>query len=78
MSEALEGKTGTEGKLVEIPVCYGGSYGPDLSFVAAHGNITEEEVIRIHSGRDYRIYMLGFLPGFPYLGEWMKPLLLPG
>lgn len=59
---------GRSGKLVEIPVCYGGIYGEDLSFVAEHAGISEEEVIRIHSGRDYLIYMLGFLPGFPYLG----------
>ena len=56
------------GKIVEIPVCYGGELGPDLSFVAEHSKCKEREVIRIHSQRDYRIYMLGFLPGFPYLG----------
>ena len=57
-----------QGRVVDIPVCYGGRYGEDLPDVAAHAGLTEEEVIRLHSGRDYRIYMLGFLPGFPYLG----------
>ena len=52
----------------EIPVCYGGDFGPDLKTIARHANLPEEEVIRIHAGRDYLIYMLGFLPGFTYLG----------
>ncbi len=52
----------------EIPVCYGGVYGEDLPFVAAHAGITPEEAVRIHSAFAYRIYMLGFLPGFTYLG----------
>ena len=56
------------GRIVEIPVCYGGDFGPDLPFVAAHAGVDEAEAIRLHSGRTYRIYMLGFLPGFPYLG----------
>lgn len=55
-------------KVYEIPVCYGGEYGPDLANIAEHAGLTEEEVIRIHSSRDYLIYMLGFLPGFCYLG----------
>ncbi len=59
---------GAEGKCVVIPVCYGGAYGPDLPFVASHAGLTESEVIRLHSAKEYRIYMLGFLPGFPYLG----------
>lgn len=53
---------------VELPVLYGGFCGPDLGFVAAHAGMSEEEVVRIHSGTDYLIYMLGFTPGFPYLG----------
>lgn len=57
-----------EGRLVEIPVCYGGTFGPDLPFVAEHAGLMEKEVIELHAGREYRIYMLGFLPGFPYLG----------
>ncbi|MBQ6475276.1 MAG: 5-oxoprolinase subunit PxpB [Clostridia bacterium] len=51
-----------------IPVCYGGKYGEDLEDVAAHAGITTDEVIRRHSAPDYLIYMLGFLPGFSYLG----------
>ena len=55
-------------KVFEIPVCYGGEYGPDLAKIAEHAGLSEEEVIRIHSSKDYLIYMLGFLPGFTYLG----------
>ena len=55
-------------KVWEIPVVYGGEYGPDLVTIADHAGLSEEEVIKIHSGRDYLIYMLGFLPGFTYLG----------
>ena len=55
-------------KIFEIPVCYGGAYGPDIGTIAKHAGLTEEEVIQIHSSRDYLIYMLGFLPGFCYLG----------
>ena len=60
-----------------IPVCYGGSMGEDLPFVARHAGLTEEEVISIHSGRDYLIYMLGFLPGFSYLGGMDERLFTP-
>ena len=55
-------------RIFEIPVCYGGEYGPDLENIAANAGLTPEEVIQIHSSRDYLIYMLGFLPGFAYLG----------
>lgn len=51
-----------------IPVCYGGEHGMDLTFIAETHGISEEEVIRIHSGADYRVYMIGFAPGFAYLG----------
>jgi len=57
-----------EGKLVEIPVVYGGEYGPDLEFVAEYNGLTPDEVIEIHSRPVYRVYFLGFLPGFAYLG----------
>ena len=55
-------------KTILIPVCYGGEFGPDLHTVSAHAGISEEEVIRRHSSVDYLIYMLGFMPGFVYLG----------
>jgi inhibitor of KinA len=53
---------------VEIPVCYGLEFGPDLEAVASHCKLSTEEVIARHSGAEYRVYMLGFAPGFPYLG----------
>ena len=61
----------------EIPVCYGGSFGEDIGFVASNAGLSPEEVIAIHSGVDYRIYMLGFLPGFPYLGGLDKRIHTP-
>lgn len=55
-------------RIFEIPVCYGGEYGPDIENIANHAGLSVDEVIKIHSSRDYLIYMLGFLPGFTYLG----------
>ena len=54
--------------IVEIPTIYGGEYGPDLGFVASHNHLSEAEVVSIHSDTDYLVYMLGFIPGFTYLG----------
>lgn len=71
-----EGSAAT-GRTVDIPVCYGGAYGEDLPFVARHAGLTEAEVVRLHSERPYRIYMLGFLPGFPYLGGLSERLFTP-
>ncbi len=60
---------GENGKRIfEIPVCYGGEFGPDIETIAQNAGLSVEEVIQIHSSRDYLIYMLGFLPGFCYLG----------
>ena len=64
-------------KIIEIPVVYGGDDGPDLDFVADHAGITEETVIELHSGTDYRVYMLGFSPGFPYLGGLDERIAAP-
>jgi inhibitor of KinA len=57
-----------ETRLVEIPVCYDEAFSPDLAFVAEHAKLSIPEVIKIHSGTEYLVYMLGFAPGFPYLG----------
>ncbi|HIU75356.1 MAG TPA: 5-oxoprolinase subunit PxpB [Candidatus Pelethocola excrementipullorum] len=64
-------------KVIEIPVCYGGEYGPDIENIAEHAGLSVEEVIKIHSSRDYLIYMLGFLPGFAYLGGLEECLHTP-
>jgi len=66
-----------EGRLVEIPVLYGGKYGPDLEFVAEYNGLTPEEVIEIHSRPIYRVYFLGFLPGFAYLGRMDERIATP-
>ncbi len=66
-----------ESKVIEVPVLYGGEYGPDLGFVAKNANMSESEVIRIHSKRHYLIYMLGFTPGFAYLGGLDKRIHTP-
>ena len=55
-------------RIVEIPVLYGGEFGPDLAIVAQHNGLTVEQVVAIHAGTDYPIYMIGFTPGFCYLG----------
>jgi inhibitor of KinA len=61
-------------RIVEFPTVYGGEFGPDLGFVAEHAKLQPEEVIRIHSGTDYLVYMMGFTAGFPYLGG-MSPVI---
>lgn len=62
---------------VEIPVCYGGVYGPDLSYVAEFHHMTEEEVVKIHTAPEYLVYMLGFCPGFPYMGGMDRRIATP-
>ena len=59
----------SEGRLIRVPVCYGGIYGPDLQDVADSVKCTEAEVIERHTAVVYRVYMLGFLPGFAYMGS---------
>lgn len=67
----------TKPDLVEIPVCYGGEYGPDLEFVAKHCGMSEQEVIKRHTSVEYLCYMIGFCPGFPYLGGMDPKIATP-
>lgn len=77
----LESGLGTmklpEPDIYYLPVVYGGEFGPDLAFVCRHTGLSEEEVIRTHTGVKYLTYMLGFTPGFPYLGGMDGRLAAP-
>ena len=64
-------------RIVEIPVTYGGEDGPDLSYVATYCGLTEEDVILRHTSRAYKVHMLGFLPGFPYLSGVDETIATP-
>ena len=63
--------------VVEIPVCYGGAFGPDLAFVAQHAELSSDEVIALHTVPNYLVHMIGFAPGFPYLGGLDARLATP-
>ena len=64
-------------KVLEIPVKYGGEFGPDLKIMSKTLNISEGSIINIHSSAIYRIYMIGFMPGFPYLGGLDERISFP-
>lgn len=64
-------------RTVEIPVCYGGEFGPDLARVATQAKLTAEEVIKRHAKAEYLVHLIGFAPGFPYLGGLPKELHTP-
>jgi inhibitor of KinA len=64
-------------RLVEVPVCYGGEFGPDLEDVAAQRGLTAEKVVELHIARTYHAYFLGFAPGFAYLGDLEEEIAAP-
>ena len=64
-------------RVIEIPTLYGGEYGQDIEFVAQHNKISLSEVIKIHTSMEYLIYMMGFTPGFPYLGGMNHSIATP-
>jgi KipI family sensor histidine kinase inhibitor len=72
-----ETRTKKEGRRIVIPVVYGGAYGPDLSHISELHGLTEEQVVKLHSEREYRVYMIGFVAGFPYLGEVADEIATP-
>ncbi|WP_102349799.1 5-oxoprolinase subunit PxpB [Bacillus sp. Marseille-P3661] len=73
----LDDNFSIQANVYEIPVLYGGEFGMDLPFVADLNNLTEQEVIDIHSKTEYLIYMIGFVPGFPYLGGMSTKIAAP-
>ncbi|MDQ1233878.1 inhibitor of KinA [Paenibacillus sp. SORGH_AS306] len=64
-------------KVIDIPVCYGNEYGPDLEYVATYNHLSVEEVIAIHCSCEYLIYAIGFAPGFPYMGGMSTKIATP-
>ena len=66
-----------DGSRIEVPVCYGGDLGPDLTEVAGVCGCSEQEVIRLHTSVEYRVYVVGFVPGFAYMGVVENKLALP-
>lgn len=66
-----------EVRLIEIPTIYGGEYGPDIKNVAENARLSEKEVVKIHAGTDYLVYMMGFMPGFTYLGGLDERIATP-
>lgn len=75
--DQVEAATARKHRRVEVPVQYGGEYGVDLEAVAEYHHLQPEDVIRIHSQKTYTIYMMGFTPGFPYMGKLDDAIATP-
>ena len=74
---AGSGFSRTSGRIVEVPMAYGGEAGPDLDAVAAFGGCSPQKVIERHASRTYRVFMLGFLPGFAYMASVDETIAAP-
>jgi inhibitor of KinA len=77
IAEELEVEAARQGALVDVPVCYGGEFGPDLADVASFARCPEREVIDMHTRREYRVYLIGFVPGFAYMAEVEAKIAAP-
>ena len=66
-----------EPQKIKVPVVYGGEFGPDLKWVSDYLGLTPEEVIQYHTSVTYRVYMIGFTPGYPYMGELPDAIVTP-
>ena len=77
VERGLSGEALETPRVVHIPTLYGGDYGPDLPYVAEQAGLTADEVIQVHSDGEYLVYMMGFTPGFPYLGGLEERLATP-
>ena len=75
--DRLQSVPDPEPREMEIPVCYGGDFGPDLADVSTYHGMTPAQVIELHSSSDYIAYFLGFVPGFAYMGELPDALVTP-
>ncbi len=71
-TQAVESRTP-----VDIPVCYGGEFGPDLAAVAAYAHLGQAQVVELHAAATYRVFMLGFVPGFAYMGVVDDRIAIP-
>lgn len=76
MAQAADNES-RQRKRVEVPVRYGGEYGLDLESVARHCQLSIEDVIQIHSRKNYTVFMMGFTPGFPYMGKLDDAIIVP-
>ena len=63
--------------IIHIPVCYSNDFGVDMGFLITDKNISREEIIHLHTSKIYRVYMIGFLPGFSYMGKVDEKLMIP-
>jgi len=77
LEQTLQPAAEAERRMVNVPVVYGGECGPDLAYVAQCHGLSEEQVVKLHSEREYRVYMIGFVAGFPYLGEVADEIATP-
>ncbi|MCD7743961.1 MAG: 5-oxoprolinase subunit PxpB [Lachnospiraceae bacterium] len=77
LAECPDTAISAQRRILKIPCCYGSHFGPDLADLERYTGIDRDEIIRIHSGTDYRVYMLGFLPGFAYLGGLDERIAMP-
>ncbi|MFD1851413.1 5-oxoprolinase subunit PxpB [Oceanobacillus bengalensis] len=77
MCNTLKGYEDPVSRTIKIPVCYGGTFGPDLDFVAKHNGLSNQDVIDIHTSGEYTVYMIGFAPGFPFLGGMSERIATP-
>ncbi len=77
LNTMLEEEENFQTEIIHIPTYYGGLFGPDLETVAGYNQLSVEEVIKIHTQNKYLIYMMGFTPGFPYLGGMSEKIATP-
>ena len=76
LNEDIKQET-TQQRKINIPVCYSEAFAPDIEFIASEKNISIEKIIQLHTSKSYTVYMIGFLPGFSYMGEVAEAIAIP-